>query len=78
MTDQQIWTLVIYGGAWLLSLVGAVWGTSWWFNSQVTSGQIRELKERCRALEERRHLAEDQHKITANKLATAEAQLVTA
>ena len=78
MTDQQIWNLVLYVGGWLLSLLGAVWGIAWWLKSQITSGEIGGLKERCEVLEERRQLAEQQNKITADKLATVEAQLVTA
>jgi ATP-dependent 26S proteasome regulatory subunit len=78
MTDQQIWTIVISGSAWLFTLVVAVWGAAWWFKSQVTSGEIRELKQTCNALDQRRLLAEDQQKIAANELATVKAQLVTA
>jgi hypothetical protein len=54
------------------------WGAAWWFKSQVTSGEIRELKETCNALDQRRQLAEDQQKIAANELTTVKAQLVTA
>ena len=78
MTDQQIWTIVISGSAWLFTLVVAVWGAAWWFKSQVTSGEIRELKETCNALDQRRQLAEDQQKIAENELTTVKAQLVTA
>ena len=78
MTDQQILNIVIYGGGWLLSLLGAVGLATWWFKSQVTSGEIGGLKERCEVLEQRRQLAEQQNKITADELATVKAQLVTA
>src|SRR5262245_28043075 len=78
MTDQQIWNIVIYGGGWLLSLLVTVWTTAWWFKSQVTSGEIRELNEKCNVLDQRRQLAEQQNKITADELATVKTQLVTA
>src|SRR5262249_1807873 len=73
-----IFNIVIYGGSWLGSLIAGVWFLAWWFNRHVTSGEIRELKARCKTLEERRRLAEQENKITANKLATMEAQLATA
>jgi hypothetical protein len=58
MTDQQTWNIVLYGGGWLLSLLGTVWGTAWWLKSQLASGEISGLKERCEVLDQRRQLAE--------------------
>jgi hypothetical protein len=78
MTDQQIWNIFIYGGSWLLSLIGTVWLIAWGLVRYTTSGEIRELKERCNVLEQRRQLAEDQQKATANELTNVKAQLVTA
>jgi hypothetical protein len=78
MTDEQIWTIVWVGGGWLLSLVGTAWFSGWWFSRQVTSGEIRELRERCNVLDQRRQFAEDKQKSTANELETVKAQLVTA
>ena len=74
MTDEQIWTIVSVAGGWLVT----AWGFGWWFSRQVTRGEIRELKARCKVLEDRREFAEDKQKSTANELATVKAQLVTA
>src|SRR5215831_21327279 len=59
-------------------MLGTACFTGWWFKSQITSGEIKELKERCKTLEARRELAEQENRITANELATVKTQLVTA
>jgi hypothetical protein len=81
MTDEQIWN-VIY---WLGYALAAAMGFGWWLKSQFTGREIRGLKAENENLKaqsavanERRLLAEDQQKYTANELATVKAQLVRA
>jgi hypothetical protein len=83
MTDQQIWTLfwslVTYAG----TGIGTVAFATWWLKSALTNAQISGLeaeiggwKAKNEVLEERRHLAEDQLKISAAQLITVKAELV--
>jgi hypothetical protein len=81
MTDQQIWNVVSWLG---YGLAVAVF-VGWWSKSQFAGREIKglkaendSLKAQSAASNERRLLAEDQYKITANELATVKTQLVTA
>jgi signal transduction histidine kinase len=81
MTDQQIWNVI----SWLGNALAVAVFIGWWSKSQLTSREIKglkaendSLKAQSAASNERRLLAEEQHKITADKLAAVEARLVTA
>jgi hypothetical protein len=81
MTDQEIWNVI----TWLGYALAVAAGGGWWLKSQFSGREIRglkaendNLKAQSAVANERRLLAEDQQKYTANELATVKAQLVRA
>jgi hypothetical protein len=75
MTDQQIWTLFWNLVAYAVTGVGTVAFATWWLKSALTNAQILGLVAKNEVLEERRHLAEDQLRISAEQLITVKAEL---
>jgi len=83
MTDDQIWTLFWTVGSYAVTGLGTVAFATWWLKEQLTNSQIKGLEKenaawqaQIQVVEERRKLAEDRLKDTAEKLAnvTAKAQ----
>jgi hypothetical protein len=88
MSDEQIWNLIAYVG----TVIGTAMFVTWWFKSQLVGGQIAGLKaenDNLRAqvgsinasrevLDQRRLLAEEQRKKSADDLLEVRAKLETA
>jgi hypothetical protein len=92
MSDEQIWSLVVTVGSIAGTVIASVWVAAWWLKSQLVGGQIAGLKaenDNLRAqvgsinasrevLEQRRLLAEEQRKKSADDLLNVNAKLETA
>jgi hypothetical protein len=89
MSDEQIWNLVVTVGSYAVTAIGTVVFVTWWFKSQLVGGEIAGLKAENKSLraevgnvtasrevlDQRRLLAEEQHKKTADDLVAVKAKL---
>src|SRR5262249_14267241 len=92
MSDEQIWSLVVNVGSIAVTVIASVAVAAWWLKSQLVGGEIAGLKAENKSLraevgnvtasrevqEQRRLLAEEQRKKTADDLLDVNAKLETA
>jgi hypothetical protein len=92
MSDDEIWKLVVTVGSYAATVIGTAVFVTWWFKSQLVGGEIAGLKAENKSLraevgnvtasrevlEQRRLLAEEQRKKSADDLLDVNAKLETA
>jgi hypothetical protein len=83
-TISLLWTIVSIVGTGIITVLGGVAGTAWWFKGQLTSSELAGVKAENAALKEQaklhegyRQWAEAQTKVVTEQLTAAQATIQT-